>query len=342
MANISKFVARMKYWCNSGNLGYDQYQRWNIYVGGECDCSSLVIFALKEAGFKTGNATYTGNISAQLIKYGWKRVSNNGAPMVGDILLNDNNHVAVYVGGGKLAQASIDERGRISGGQSGDQSGRETNVSSYYNYPWNCYLRYSGAQTSYGTDSNEGWSKSWIKAQQNLLIKLKYNVKATGVLDSLTRAAVKTFQKKYGLKQDGIPGEATNKKLAAAVKALSKKSTAKPAASKKPNCEALQAAVRAKKDNAWGSDTDKRCNAVISASNYGGVKFPNGVRYAQQVVGTKDDGVWGKNSRNAHDATVVKMQKALKTMGYNPGDVDGIWDSKCQAAYKKARNACHI
>ena len=55
------------------------------------------------------------------------------------------HHVAVYVGGGRLAQASIDERGRASGGRAGDQTGHETNISAYYNYPWNCYLRYPQA-----------------------------------------------------------------------------------------------------------------------------------------------------------------------------------------------------
>ena len=57
------------------------------------------------------------------------------------------HHVAVYLGGGKLAQASISERGTAYG-RAGDQTGRETNIRAYYNYPWNCYLRYQGAQSS--------------------------------------------------------------------------------------------------------------------------------------------------------------------------------------------------
>jgi len=150
MGNINTLVARMRYWCQNGNLGYDQNQRWNIKYGGECDCSSLVIHCLQEAGFNTGNATYTGNLSAALTARGWKRLPNNGRPQAGDILLNDVHHVAVYLGGGQLAQASIDERGRARGGRSGDQ-GTETNVRSYYNRPWNCYLRYVGSQTSTNT-----------------------------------------------------------------------------------------------------------------------------------------------------------------------------------------------
>ena len=142
--NKTTFVARMVYWCMHGNLGYDQYNRWDIRVGGECDCSSLAIWALREAGQDTGGATYTGNLSANLVARGWQRIIPNGKPQAGDILLNDVHHVAVCVGNGQLAQASIDEHGWASGGQSGDQSNYETNVRGYYNYPWNCYLRYAG------------------------------------------------------------------------------------------------------------------------------------------------------------------------------------------------------
>lgn len=143
MGDLSKFIERMRYWCEEGNLGYDQSNRWDIRVGGECDCSSLVIHALKEAGFDTGAATYTGNMGAELCARGWKRVAADGNPQPGDILLNDASHVAVWLGD-RLAQASIDERGRISGGQPGDQ-GNETNTRGYYNYPWDCYLRWQKA-----------------------------------------------------------------------------------------------------------------------------------------------------------------------------------------------------
>lgn len=140
--NIQTLVNRMTYWCAVANLGYNQSRRWDIRPGGSCDCSSLVIHALREAGFDTGTATYTGNLSANLTARGWRRIPADGHPQAGDILLNDVHHVAVYVGGGRLAQASIDERGRASGGRGGDQTGHETNISNYYNYPWNCYLRY--------------------------------------------------------------------------------------------------------------------------------------------------------------------------------------------------------
>jgi cell wall-associated NlpC family hydrolase len=145
----------MRFWCLNGNLGYDQNQRWDIRVGGECDCSSLVIHCLHEAGFDTGNSSYTGNMSAALCARGWKRLPANGNPHAGDILLADATHVAVYLGNGLLAQASIDERGKARGGRSGDQTNHETNVRSYYSHPWNCYLRYTDTQTINPTTSGD-------------------------------------------------------------------------------------------------------------------------------------------------------------------------------------------
>lgn len=148
MASVSTLINRMRYWCAVANMGYSQSDRWHFNASaGNCDCSSLVIHCLKEAGFDTGSATYTGNLSDNLTKRGWKRLPVNGNPQPGDILLNDVHHVAVYLGGGRLAQASISERGTADG-RAGDQTGRETNIRNYYSYPWDCYLRYQGAQSS--------------------------------------------------------------------------------------------------------------------------------------------------------------------------------------------------
>lgn len=149
--SVQKFIDRMIYWCQTVSLGYDQSNRLDFRDGGETDCSALVLHALKEAGFDVGNATYTGNMRSNLTARGWKVVAVNGSPKAGDILLNDVHHVAAYIGGGKLAQASIDENGRATGGKGGDQTGRETNISPYYNYPWNCYLRWTGTNDSGST-----------------------------------------------------------------------------------------------------------------------------------------------------------------------------------------------
>lgn len=148
MPNVQTLIERMIYWCRDANMGYSQSDRWNFNPnGGNCDCSSLVIHCLREAGFDAGGSTYTGNMWSNLASRGWRRLPVNGNPLPGDILLNDIHHVAVYIGSGRLAQASISEHGTAYGA-AGDQTGRETNISNYYNYPWNCYLRFAGAQTN--------------------------------------------------------------------------------------------------------------------------------------------------------------------------------------------------
>lgn len=60
----------------------------------------------------------------------------------GDILLNEKRHTAIYVGGGNIVHASLNEKGGIYGGQSGDQTGKEICVRSYYDRPWDLVLRY--------------------------------------------------------------------------------------------------------------------------------------------------------------------------------------------------------
>ena len=150
MASIDRACDFMWRACVDWSLGYDQSQRWNVWDGGECDCSSLVITALREAGFDTGDATYTGNMSDELCARGWVRLDADiDDCRRGDILLNDLYHVCMVVDGegwgATIAQASIDERGRASGGASGDQA-NETNVKPVYEYRrgWDCILRWNG------------------------------------------------------------------------------------------------------------------------------------------------------------------------------------------------------
>lgn len=155
MPSISNAIAAMDKACRVWSLGYDQGNRWDIRDGGECDCSSLVIWALKQGGFDTGDATYTGNLSANLTARGWKRLPPDLSTLKpGDILLNDTHHTCMVVRGhGRdaiIAQASIDERGKARGGRAGDQTGGETNERKAYAYRhgWDCILRYTGAQTA--------------------------------------------------------------------------------------------------------------------------------------------------------------------------------------------------
>lgn len=154
MPNLQEAIKAMDKACRIWSVGYDQSQRENIWDGGETDCSALVIWALKQGGFDTGSASYTGNMSSNLTTRGWVRLpADLSTAQPGDILLNDGSHVVMVISGfgwnARIAQASIDERGKISGGQTGDQTGHETNERQIYKYRlgWNCILRYMGGDT---------------------------------------------------------------------------------------------------------------------------------------------------------------------------------------------------
>lgn len=129
--------------------GYDQNSRWGT---PDYDCSSFVISAFEQAGIKlkSAGATYTGDMRGAALKTGFSDVtksvnlSSGGGLKRGDILLDAGRHVALYLGDGQLVHASINENGGITGGQPGDQTGREITTRGYYNHPWSSILRYTG------------------------------------------------------------------------------------------------------------------------------------------------------------------------------------------------------
>jgi hypothetical protein len=150
---IQNAVDLIKDACNQWNLGYDQSNRLDFRKGGETDCSALVILVCEQSRLLSGNdirkgigATFTGNMRANFKSRGWQVLSDLPVSQLraGDVLLNDKDHTAMYVGNHQLAQASIGNHGKITGDRSGDQNGQETEVLSYYDFPWNCVLRFHG------------------------------------------------------------------------------------------------------------------------------------------------------------------------------------------------------
>lgn len=135
MANLEQFIQNMVNMCNDNSYGY----RLGGWGPKDYDCASSIITALRNAGFDTGSATYTGNMAAELCARGWTRLPVGTSLNSGDILLNEVNHVALYVGNNQLAEFSSDYDGA-----SGDSSGKEASVHGYYNFPWDCILRYKG------------------------------------------------------------------------------------------------------------------------------------------------------------------------------------------------------
>ena len=120
-------------------------------AGGDRDCSSAVVTALRAVGVNTFGASYTGNMREQLLKtglFGWRKMGVKSAQR-GDIYLNEKCHTAVCVSpygsarGDLLAQFSISEKGTVTGTK-GDQTGRESNIKACYSYPWDGTLYWLG------------------------------------------------------------------------------------------------------------------------------------------------------------------------------------------------------
>ena len=137
-------VALALKWAADDSHGYDQSSRW----GPDYDCSSFLISVWETVGVpvKQAGATYTGNMRTAFLRCGFIAVPLAGGLRAGDVLLNETHHTAMYVGDGRIVQASINEAGGVSGGRTGDQTGREICVTPYYvpSCGWDCVLRYEG------------------------------------------------------------------------------------------------------------------------------------------------------------------------------------------------------
>lgn len=149
MSKTEQAIRWMEDLANNDLHGYDQVYRWG--QKGDYDCSSAVITAWEQAGVpvKSKGATYTGNMRSIFLSCGFKDVTSSvnmttGVGLErGDVLLNTVKHVAMHCGDGKEVEASINEKGGITGGTPGDQTGKEILIRAYRNYPWTHVLRFA-------------------------------------------------------------------------------------------------------------------------------------------------------------------------------------------------------
>lgn len=146
MGKIEDAVKWAKDIVNDDSHGYDQDDRW----GPDYDCSSFVISAWEAAGVgvKANGASNTRDMCDAFIKTGFSDVkdqitlSTDAGLVAGDVLWK-SGHTCMYVGDGKVANASENENGNATGGKTGDQNGKEIVVKNYYNSKWTKVLRLS-------------------------------------------------------------------------------------------------------------------------------------------------------------------------------------------------------
>lgn len=201
MANLANVAATLhEHLCKHDNHGYTWDARWGDGKGycyvtvegrqyalakGDRDCSSSVIDAWSRAleGTKyegaLKGATYTGNMKKVFLNSGlfsWKPMSF--IAQRGDIYLNEQNHTAMCQSPNpdKLSEFCINEFGGVYGGKTGDQTGGESRIANYYDYPWDGILHYEGgknvAQTSTSTKTEK--SKTTTSSSSSSLPRPRY------------------------------------------------------------------------------------------------------------------------------------------------------------------------
>lgn len=195
------FARTMEHLVNHDSHGYTQGNRWGngtketVDLGdgvsvevmqGDRDCSSAIISALNAVGIDTGDATYTGNMKRNILNTGlfvWYGINDFSAQR-GDIYLNEVNHTAMCTsaygsaGGDMLAEFSIAENGTAYG-QEGDQTGYESHICAYYDYPWDGILHWKGDGATLGgdtTNSDTSTSTDDIDALARAVIRGEYGV----------------------------------------------------------------------------------------------------------------------------------------------------------------------
>lgn len=140
MANLEMAVKWMEDVAHDDSHGYDQANR----NGPDYDCSSFIGTALNKAGYKVNKASTTRNLEKQLLNNGFEKISVGAARQRGDIFLKVGDHVVMCVDGSNIVHASINEKGTVTGGKTGDQTGKEICVRTYYNGNWDFHFRLKG------------------------------------------------------------------------------------------------------------------------------------------------------------------------------------------------------
>ena len=162
---------------------------------------------------KDRGATYTGNMRSAFLACGFVDatyevgLSTGYGIIAGDVLLNYSSHTALAIGNGKVVHARSSEGNSIPG----DQSGNEVRIQNYWNFPWNCVLRYKGPQNSSSvsftiTTLRKGMSGSEVKTLQQKLIDSGYSVGpdgADGEFGNNTLSALVQYQRDTGLVPTG-------------------------------------------------------------------------------------------------------------------------------------------
>ena len=226
---------------NASNVGYDQYERFSfnpardgltVIPNRECDCSSSCAAIAKAGGFNVDmrDPIYTGNFKNKLVEAGfaaldvrgWSQSKLYAAVSGGDFLLGPG-HVVYIRERNRWWSAESDERGRKSGGATGDQTGMEARFRNPYmrSRGWEWILRpvivadplvavtplpSPTTVTPLKPRQIEGRNPStdFVRIVQRIAC-----VNPTGYYGTVTKRRVSALQAKLGVGVDGLFGAGT-------------------------------------------------------------------------------------------------------------------------------------
>lgn len=182
MGNMNKAVSWAIGIARDDSHGYDQENR----NSPDYDCSSFVGTALYNAGFPVSPYSTTRNLVPQLRAAGF--VDCKPPYKKGDIHITPGHHVVMSIDASSIVHASINEKNDITGGKTGDQTGREICTRSFYTpqYGWGYHLRYAGGKSDSSAGGNTGSS-----AGGNTLVK-KTCSKSAASFDKAKAGAYRT------------------------------------------------------------------------------------------------------------------------------------------------------
>ena len=206
-------------------------------------------------------------------------------------------------------------------------------------------------QSGTSTSSGVNLSVQTVRSAQTMLKALGfYSGDITGSIGTKTDAAIRSFQSKYGLTVDGIPGAQTMAKLSALYDGTGTLSSASL------QLGATGSAVSALQENLsilgyyygdvtghYGTLTKAAVLAFqkakgLTADGIAGTRTLSAIDYALGSASGSSSGtsVSGSSSFGLGDtsATILWMQELLKELGYYSAECTGHFGSKTQAAVK--------
>ena len=154
-SSSTSWVAWAKKIADDDSHGYSQIRRTG---NPDYDCSSLVYYALKNAGLDVGSWPFNTMVEAQVLpkagfeRHEWTRQTTVSDLQAGDIVWSAS-HTEIYMGDGRFVGAHHDENGGIEGTTAGDQTGDEISVDSYPS-GYTAYYRYKGSLNVSGGDGS--------------------------------------------------------------------------------------------------------------------------------------------------------------------------------------------